>query len=417
MDSSGADVADIPTSEPEVKPASQAVDYREYIGQFVRGPPTESFEDNLLPEYKYITSWPSAGWTNDVMTYANLIHLALLTQRIPILPPFAPSHLSLSAGFPPVCEVFDIPRLSKELGIPILEWRDVKDEASEAWDVLGCWSTWSTWHESERPSIVLSELKLDVSYTGVPDSFKLFPQDVRDPHVSLNKIMQLAFPSVRKSALQKHHPAPARLSGLSLEPSEHLLCYDYLYYTSVDTYYEWWQDWSPQWRLVGTHMHWRERVDRIAKEYLMRHFGTEDVDSLPPFIVIHARRGDFLGQCETANVDCLPTLAQMKTKVEQMQIALAEKGIVTDHVLVTSDETDPGWWAAIVELGWTHIDHTAFRTEARFGKWYGPILDAAFHSMGAAVIGTERSTMSLLGERRAHDWQDAPTTRLMLMEP
>jgi len=143
-------------------------EYNEYISQFLMGPPTESFEDNLRPEHQYITSWPSAGWTNDVMTYANLIHLALLTQRIPILPPFAPSHLPLSGGFPPASEVFDIPPLSKTVGIFILEWKDGKREDSEEWDVVGCWSNWSTMHGSDRPSVVSPELNLDVSYTGIP---------------------------------------------------------------------------------------------------------------------------------------------------------------------------------------------------------------------------------------------------------
>ncbi|KZT51348.1 hypothetical protein CALCODRAFT_138136 [Calocera cornea HHB12733] len=391
---------------------SEEVEYKAYIGQFLMDAPGESFEDNLRSEHQYITSWPSAGWTNDVMTYANLIHLALLTSRIPILPPFAPSHLPQEAGFPPVGEVFDIPRLSKAIGIPILEWKDVKRQDSDDWEVLGCWSTWSTWQDSHRPSYVLPRLKLDVSYTGLPDDFKLFHDNPNDYHVSLNKLVQLAFPSGRNAALVQHQPVAAQRSGLTIEPSEHLLCYDYLYYTGVDTAFEWWYDWSPQWRFVGTHMHWTPRVEGIAKEYLMNHFGTNDVDSVPPYIVVHARRGDFLGQCATQDMTCLPTHSQMKRRVLEMQSSLAAQGIQTDRVLVTSDETDPTWWEAITEMGYTYINHTELGTEAKYGMWYGPILDAAFQSMGAAVIGTERSTMSLLAERRALDWQSAPSTRL-----
>jgi len=73
--------------------------------------------------------------------------------------------------------------------------------------------------------------------------YLLFPEDLRDPHVSFTKLMQLSFhASARKSALEQHQPVPAQLSGVALEPSEHLLCYDFLYSTSVDTYHEWWQD-------------------------------------------------------------------------------------------------------------------------------------------------------------------------------
>lgn len=34
--------------------------------QYVLGPPTDRFRDNLRNDTRYITSWVSAGWTNDV---------------------------------------------------------------------------------------------------------------------------------------------------------------------------------------------------------------------------------------------------------------------------------------------------------------------------------------------------------------
>jgi hypothetical protein len=34
--------------------------------QYVLGPPTDRFRNNLRNDTKYITSWVSAGWTNDV---------------------------------------------------------------------------------------------------------------------------------------------------------------------------------------------------------------------------------------------------------------------------------------------------------------------------------------------------------------
>lgn len=68
--------------------------------------------------------------------------MALLTDRVAILPPFAPSHIGQDAGLFPFGEVFDVPRLSKEMGLPVIEWRDVKDPASTEVDQLGCWSIW-----------------------------------------------------------------------------------------------------------------------------------------------------------------------------------------------------------------------------------------------------------------------------------
>jgi hypothetical protein len=73
---------------------------------------------------------------------ANLIYLGLLTDRIPILSQFVPVHVG--GHVPPINfgEVFDLPRLRKELGWPILEWHDVKHEQSSTLDDLGCWSVW-----------------------------------------------------------------------------------------------------------------------------------------------------------------------------------------------------------------------------------------------------------------------------------
>ena len=36
-------------------------------------------------------------------------------------------------------------------------------------------------------------------------------------------------------------------------------------------------------------------------------------------------------------------------------------------------------------------------------------LDAAVQSLGAGFVGTSRSTMSLIAERRVKDWYDGPT--------
>lgn len=46
------------------------------------------------------------------------------------------------------------------------------------------------------------------------------------------------------------------------------------------------------------------------------------------------------------------------------------KGVEVEHVLVTSDEQDPAWWAEVRSLGWTWVDHEELRTVERFGLWY-----------------------------------------------
>ncbi|KDN51560.1 hypothetical protein RSAG8_00105, partial [Rhizoctonia solani AG-8 WAC10335] len=77
-------------------------------------------------------------------------------------------------------------------------------------------------------------------------------------------------------------------------------------------------------------------------------------------------------------------------------------------VLVTSDERNPEWWKEIAELGpeWGWVDHGAEGTVEKYGKWYPVVLDAVFQSLGAGFVGTDRSTLSLLSQRRVEAWNN-----------
>jgi hypothetical protein len=57
----------------------------------------------------------------------NLIYLAQMTERVPIIPRFRPVHVDADDGSHiDFGEVFDIQRLEAGLGKHILEWRQVK---------------------------------------------------------------------------------------------------------------------------------------------------------------------------------------------------------------------------------------------------------------------------------------------------
>ena len=80
------------------------------------------------------------------MTYANLIYLAHITDRVAIVPMFTPTHVGYEAGNIMFGAVFDVPRFVRDSGIPIVEWNQVKDPASAVIDDLGCWNTWQAVH-------------------------------------------------------------------------------------------------------------------------------------------------------------------------------------------------------------------------------------------------------------------------------
>ena len=172
-------IPDAPT-ELHTEPKPEEEEYWP-ISPHLKGPPAPSFRDNLRNDTKYITSWGSAGWSeyplcispfahltmswlaNDVMTYANLIYLGSLTDRVTILPMFTPSHIGGDVAPIPFGEVFDVPRFVEESGIQVVEWDEVKEPTSQVVDDLGCWNIWEAVQYREhfpRRSAVPEHLKL-----------------------------------------------------------------------------------------------------------------------------------------------------------------------------------------------------------------------------------------------------------------
>lgn len=86
----------------------------------------------------------------NALAQGNLLYLSKLTGRVAILPAFAPIHVGYHEPTIPFGDVFDVPLLSRALGQPIAEWRDVKDPANTEVEPLGCWSAWLAQHDHPR---------------------------------------------------------------------------------------------------------------------------------------------------------------------------------------------------------------------------------------------------------------------------
>jgi hypothetical protein len=182
----------------------------------------------------------------------NLLYLALITERVPVIPYFTPTHVGGSAPTLAFGEVFDIPRLQKAIGAQILEWHQVKDPQSEVVDTMGCWSVWKAVQSFNTDSHFTSatmRLKLgrylsavvggaeshpviDVSYTTAPRWIKMDQDNDGDPHSTFWALASLAFSETRASNLQT--PVLSPIHSVALPPDEHMLCYDYLYYVGAN---------------------------------------------------------------------------------------------------------------------------------------------------------------------------------------
>jgi hypothetical protein len=83
---------------------------------------------------------------------ANMIYLARITDRVPVIPPFVPLHIGEDAGSLPFGDVFNITRLSRAIESPVVQWSDVKKPGSRIMDEVGCWDIWQpTQYEEQEP--------------------------------------------------------------------------------------------------------------------------------------------------------------------------------------------------------------------------------------------------------------------------
>ncbi|KAG9086266.1 hypothetical protein FRC07_013137, partial [Ceratobasidium sp. 392] len=378
---------------------------------------TLGFRENLLPSHKYVTAFTTAGFTNQVMDAIILVYLAVLTGRTPIIPPLLPSHFGKITTVAPMNfgDVFDVLRLANKLGIPVLEWHEVKlmpyvnhGGAMPKLEEIGCWSTGAGNKASGgRPvgTIVPDVLGLDVSYTPVPSTFTIsHGTDQKDYMWSIWALASLSFSESRQRQLDWQRPRtfPALSgSGKKIDPDDQLLCFDLLYYTGLMELApaaDFFADYSPFWSLVGTHLHWKPSLLDLANHYLRRHFGVTDNSLIPPFISVHVRRTDFEGGCyaEKDPEKCFAPIKAYERRVNEIKQSLLTRsnGTNVTKVLVTSDERNPKWWDQVAALGpeWGWIDHESEQTVQKHGKWFPMILDAMFQSMGAGFVGTQQST-------------------------
>ncbi|CAA7266954.1 unnamed protein product [Cyclocybe aegerita] len=209
--------------------------------RFLQGPPTKSFKDNLLNDTYYITSWADSGFTNQFMGYVNMIYLGLISDRIPILPPFGPHHMSYDAGALRFSHVFNLKYLRKALNRPILEWHEVKEEdspsslrepSSEERESIGCWSTRKEAIANPlRVKSVIDHLKLDIAYTRVPSETRRLPNHENDDFLVFHQLVPYIFPRHPWRPASNFPLMQASPLGQRQSPYEQVSCFDYLYYT------------------------------------------------------------------------------------------------------------------------------------------------------------------------------------------
>ena len=176
-------------------------------------------------------------------------------------------------------------------------------------------------------------------------------------------LARLSFPEERSRNIG--NPLPSTMHNASLDPDEHLLCFDYLYYACAQQVSwrtvadlieqaadverrrlqsgEYDLDYGPTWRYVMRYMWWTERIDTIATLYLREILEIAPGADIPPvsnerfcgialahiplklqYIAIHVRHGDFSQWCWGAEdpADCFAPLSVIVRRVKSVKSIL-----------------------------------------------------------------------------------------------
>lgn len=241
-----------------------------------------------------------------------------------------------------------------------------------------------------------------------------------DNHILFSYIASLATDEGRTRALGLLPPSnvaglsnrtfPAERSKKLIPPDNHLLCFDHLYWMATNAQYEWENEWSPMWNFVGKYMRWSDTLRSTARNIVARTLDVApssimvplagDLDFTPgseteteydtqmsfeelevrdkilhPFVVIHARHGQFINHCfKTPGAVCFPKIDELERNVKEVINELrTTRGIDvrSEDVIVTSDEKDEVWWDQIKAKGWKRVViEEEDLPEGQLGIWY-----------------------------------------------
>ncbi|KAF7351627.1 hypothetical protein MSAN_01595300 [Mycena sanguinolenta] len=332
------------------------------------------------------------------MSRMNLLYLARLTDRVPILPRFRPVHLQGNGSSVDFSDVFDIGRLRKELKTPILEWH----LGSENVEDLGCWDVQSKIWEADSAALEPPvELNLDTSYTPIPHWVRgSIEMDQADRSMYPRPLASLvAFNKRATSSRALPTPALSPLHQKAQAPDDQLFCCNSLYFDFTVQLLEARQDISPEWQGVGRHMY----VQNVVENHTRQTLGLTPEERKPPNGVHPPRRLRTAMQTRWRPLRTTVSPHCPRTSVASKRC--------THRLWKRSDEADPPWWEPVYKLGCPRPNYT--ETIALYGPLRAPyrrfkhrlsryptFIDAVIHSAAYGFVGTDTSTASILARRQ-----------------
>ncbi|KAL7410112.1 hypothetical protein BDY24DRAFT_418231 [Mrakia frigida] len=388
-----------------------------------------NWPSRLMEDQFYFIAGAGGGVTNQVVTLANMIYIALLSSRVPIVPSIYGYAGQLGGPLVtsplldlPFSSMFDLPRLfdhlHREHGLAgIIEWKDLvnvtKGDAYDKWNATSDWVDISCWNAFVPPfQDPMRTHRLNPTFSPLPP-----PTTPPRGGISIPTLTSYLHPDspIIQPYLQAINGTVASL------PSTKIACVDNLYYASVSIFVS--NEWAGEagfevgaWPAVGRHMHWNPELRARGETVRRWLFGVSEWEEPVDFISVHIRHGDFLGSCplSTPDSDIVPLCRssdQYAYAVASMQSAiLRQTGKTIKEVFVATDETDALFLHELtVVRRWKLVDEQlSLRIRRDWGDWHPTLIDKVLLSMGKGFVGTYSSTMSIASARRVEDWNGGP---------
>ncbi|KAF9983864.1 hypothetical protein BGZ75_004574 [Mortierella antarctica] len=358
----------------------------------------QAFEDSFVENdgTRYLTYLPFAGISNQFYGMIRSMEVARALNRTLIIPPVTTSIHDKSGQNQPWSRFLDLDRLMDLQQIKVIELHQLRNQHRAEHEQLQCHITCGFGsrrgvdHTAQK---FLDQWKFNLTTT-------LFLDD-NDDDKKLETIV----------------------SGLLEKPlrDRKFVCISNGFRITMDG--------RKEWSHFGQHLHFTEELEAFVKQILEKILDDDDdnkddgarkvVDYSMKgrtlrhhrYIVVHARRGDFLSYCSNRFTEkqleqCQPSTEALAARVSREQARLnptldASKNL---PVLVTTNELREEELQRFTDLGWRLLDHDKLRTVETFGV-FGPMMaDQVLLAHAEVLISSRFSTFSRIGAQRQRDW-------------
>ncbi|KAG0140374.1 hypothetical protein CROQUDRAFT_718675 [Cronartium quercuum f. sp. fusiforme G11] len=404
-----------------------------------------NFFDQLesIEKTRYVTAVPLGGINNQMIGTFNLMNLGRHSSRTVILPPITPNeHQSASIKGRSYSRYYDLPQLTAQTGIKLVEWNTLRNQVPELETGVYAW-TKRHWQLASNPLTcwVASNMGGPKEDGGRSISTRFARGLMLDiqPQYAPGDLKKGSWRSMAAAVKFLETNSSTRSLG---EVSKDVGCLTESYWLDSPTS-------TPDTHSLIKHLRFTDWLESIVDNLIARALGTsvEKIKSgQVKFITVHLRRNDIAAKCQPApkNWETLAateynsdlhkralsdfTPTEPLTSVARRSLAKRKADWTSCHftdsyvisrvnafrkklkqpnipVILTTDDTSVSSLALFdIQPNWHRFDLAKFSNDEVYDGFDSVMIDACLLTRGVGFLGTGVSTMSRLAANRGRFW-------------